>query len=213
MNKVNGFWNPVDGAVFHSMEGYSYTAWTMVINPNLRVSWHFSVQKDGSVWQHYPINAQCWHSGVVYGNQYLIGIEHEGIAGQALTVAQRNSSIALGIWLSQQGGWQFDRSAYGGLWEHRELNTSTSCPSSRIPWNYYVIEDPDPEPEPDLPADLQPMDFSETLVAVEAMNNDFSDVGSDQNGNAMLRVVSIPGLTIPAGKRAVVAIIDDWDVD
>lgn len=143
-----GFGNkgPKRGDVKHSAEG-SAAGLQAVLHGARRASWHFSVLY-GSVLQHYPINAHCWHAGDtdddggVRANIELVGIEHEGVAGQPLTdyqvemtteitkfcakVFERDAEFAR-YPVMPAGGWT--------LTEHHEVsNTFTACPSGRIPW-------------------------------------------------------------------------------
>jgi len=90
--------NAVEGEVKHSMEG----EWPGVIdavieNPDRQASWHFTILRDGKLYQHYEIEDICWHCGQpgderrdtsLIGNITLVGEEHEGFAGEALTLAQ-----------------------------------------------------------------------------------------------------------------------------
>jgi N-acetyl-anhydromuramyl-L-alanine amidase AmpD len=111
-----------------------------------RASWHFSVTKAGTVYQHYRVDEITWHAGSPRWNQALIGIEHEGGApgneSEPLTPAQRDASVALVRWLSAQHGFPLTRRV--SLWEHNEVAPPadpTSCPSHRIPWENYEEDD------------------------------------------------------------------------
>jgi hypothetical protein len=128
--------NPAAGVILHSAEGYRNGLWLGIENPG--VSWHFSILYDGSVWQHHPLTSRVWHAGSEWGNENLIGIEHEGVVGEPLTPMQLKSSVALTRWIARQGGWRMERGKT--LFEHREVS-STTCPNGRIPWDAYVEED------------------------------------------------------------------------
>ena len=129
------------GVVCHSMVG-SYAGAMNRLASQDRASWHFSVTKAGTVYQHYRVDEITWHAGSPRWNQALIGIEHEGGApgneSEPLTPAQRDASVALVRWLSQQCGFPLVRRV--GLWEHNELY-QTACPSGRIPWQFYEEEE------------------------------------------------------------------------
>ena len=154
--------NPNKGIVGHSAEGYRAGLLAEIGNPNRRAAWHFSVMKDGDVFQHYPISAILAH-GADWGgdndganaNGELIAIEHEGVAGEALTPAQRDASVALVRWIAQQGRWEPSRTTNKTLWEHRELSDEgTACPSNRIPWAYYTVAEVPKEPPKEKPVAL-----------------------------------------------------------
>ena len=83
------------------MEG-SWNAANQMLNGQSAVSWHFSVLKDGTVFQHYPTTSACWHSGSPANNNKYIGIEHEGKAGEPLTESQLKSSVGLVKWLAAE---------------------------------------------------------------------------------------------------------------
>lgn len=129
--------NACRGVVCHSMVG-SYAGAMGRLDSQDRASWHFSITKAGTVYQHYDTEVVAWHAGTPQWNQKLIGIEHEGGApgneSEPLTAAQVAASTALVRWLSLQHG--FPRVRGVGLFEHRELY-ATACPSGRIPWGEY----------------------------------------------------------------------------
>lgn len=134
--------NACRGVVCHSMVGYRAGALIELDKASRRASWHFSVLQSGEVLQHYPVNAVTWHCGSAQWNEKLIGIEHEGgfdPADEPLTDAQREASVALVRWLSQECGFPLERKV--ALWEHNEVappSDATSCPSNRIPWDAYT---------------------------------------------------------------------------
>lgn len=140
--------NAREGAILHSAAGrwrpdYSPTD-TMI---ERGVSWHFSVYEDGRVEQHYPITASCWHAGSGKQNRRLIGIEHEGTG--PLTPDQLEASKRLVEWLRVTCGWASSRRGVT-LFEHRDVNAGTECPSGRIPWAEYespLVSEVLPEPD------------------------------------------------------------------
>ncbi len=137
------FWpaeNAVNGIIEHSMQGSLMGAWTVLDNPNA-ASWQFSIAKDGVVYQHYPLNASCWHAGSKAQNERLIGVEHEGgpplNLSEPFTEPQVASSVALSQWIAEQGGFTLSRNPAGQtLFEHRDVH-NTLCPSGRVPWERY----------------------------------------------------------------------------
>ena len=140
--KVNGQVNTCRGVVCHSAVGGLSAALGELTHPTRKASWHFTVDQDGTVYQHYDTSAQCWHAGSNRNND-LIGIEHIGgldPVDEPLTPAQRDASVALVRWLSKTLGFPLIR--HIGLHEHNEVSSAvTQCPSGRIPWAYYTEED------------------------------------------------------------------------
>lgn len=146
-----------EGEVKHSAEGSADGLLSVLYGPR-DASWHFSVLQDGTVWQHYPLEAITWHCGIkgderfdtsLIGNITLIGVEHEGGGpgryGEPLTEAQYRATLRLSQDIRRlcshlgAGRPQLRRN----LWEHRWLSWTT-CPSDRIPWGR-LIEDLIPE--------------------------------------------------------------------
>ena len=123
------------GAVVHSAEGYRHGLESVLFDNQRRASWHFSVLKDGVVWQHYPREVITWHAGPA--NHSFVGIECEGVAGEPLTDPQLDALTNLIAWLDQEEAWPgFQRGLT--LFEHNEF-MSTSCPSDRIPWDALIF--------------------------------------------------------------------------
>ncbi len=139
--------NTNNGVVCHSSEGdWSDTYGPVDTMKQRGLSWHFSVFKSGRVEQHFGIKVVTWHGGNRPINECLIGIEHEGVAGEPLTLVQLAASIALVKWCGEQGGWPLVR--HQSLWEHNEVvgqyspNAGpTTCPNGRIPWDEYTKEE------------------------------------------------------------------------
>ena len=129
------------GVVCHSAEGSRSGLLSEIARTSRGDAWHFSVMKDGDIYQHYPIDAILYHAADTWGNNNLIGIEHEGVADEPLSEPQRTASVTLVRWLAEQGKYKLTR--YVTTWEHRELSdTGTECPSGRIPWSYYFTLSP-----------------------------------------------------------------------
>lgn len=128
--------NGLLGVIEHSAEGYEWGLWDGIANGPY--SWHFTILYDGSIWQHYPLTARCIHAGSSWGNLNLIGVEHEGVAGENLTPLQAAASVRLTRWIAEQCGWEMERGRT--LFEHREIG-NTTCPNGRIPWEKYTEEE------------------------------------------------------------------------
>lgn len=122
------------GVVVHSAEGMR-SGMMNVLRGSAPKSWHFSVLKDGEIWQHYPLEAVTWHAGKRANVQYA-GIECEGFAGEPLTERQFAGLANLILWIAQQERWpEAERSVT--LWEHSQFR-ATACPSGRIPWQRLI---------------------------------------------------------------------------
>lgn len=175
------------GAVLHSAEG-SLAGLLNGIDSG-PYSWHFSVSKDGRVFAHYPLESMCWHSGSGAGNRETIGIEHEGRAGEPLTEAQVQASVALCRWLRDVCNWQ---TLEGRLFEHNQFST-TQCPSGRIPWYRYTEGDAPRNAEFVIPEEdevqVTEIEQGETIAIGERIFHTFGKVISDDDGRRMQRVV------------------------
>lgn len=122
------------GAVVHSAEGYAEGILSVLMGKAF-VSWHFSVLKDGTVWQHYPLDRWTWHAGGVANARY-VGIECEGVAGEPLERDQLFALVQLLHWIANKDGWTgYQRGTT--LFEHNEF-MATACPSGRIPWDTII---------------------------------------------------------------------------
>ena len=140
---------PKLGTVVHSAEGWgSYLKFLVQTRLAIK-SWHFSILRDGTIWQHYPIDVHCWHAGDtdddddVRANIDLDGIEEEGLVGMPLTPEQTQSTVRVIHFQAEY----FERSAAYArfpvqpsdgwtLVEHTQVsNTFTACPSDRVNWD------------------------------------------------------------------------------
>lgn len=156
----------VDGDMKHSAEG-SYTQLLQIIqNSPRQASWHFSVAKNGTTAQHYPLESITWHCGVkgtlsthdeIVGNVGLVGIEHAGFAGETLTAPQITATVRLteDIRARCAAGVHPPELARN-LWEHNWLR-NTACPSNRIPWPI-IINALNAVPTPPAPTPPPPVE-------------------------------------------------------
>ena len=64
-----------------------------------RVSAHFIIDRDGTVWQICPLEETCWHASQV--NSISVGVEHAGSKLLPCTPEQYNASAKLCAWLCQ----------------------------------------------------------------------------------------------------------------
>lgn len=144
----------IEGKVKHSAEGSLAGLFAVLDSTERQASWHFSHAQDGRLYQHYPLEAICWHAGLpgdrrldtsLIGNATLIGEEHEGGGpgnyGEPLTEAQYQSSL----YVSKEVRRLCPHVAASpptlrrDLWEHGWLS-NTSCPSGRIPWTRLIAD-------------------------------------------------------------------------
>ncbi len=127
----------VTRVIIHSAEGYR-TAMFGVLDGPRQASWHFSVMRNGEVYQHISTGLIAWTASSFEANDGSIQIEEEGKAGEALTNPQYTSTIALLLWIFK--GYDLGTpSRETNLREHNEF-TNTSCPSGRVPWQRLMTE-------------------------------------------------------------------------
>ena len=139
-------------------------------NPDRQASWHFSILRDGTLYQHYEIEDICWHCGLpgderrdtsLIGNITLVGEEHEGYAGEPLTLAAKTTTIQLTADLRMLCPIPEPPELRKNLWEHNWLS-STACPSGRIPWAEII---------PALEENHMPLTDADKQWINEAVNN------------------------------------------
>lgn len=129
---------PKRGIVPHSAEGWAANIMPIINDLGRRASWHFTILLDGTAWQHYEVEAHCWHAGDVgddggvRANIDLVGIEHEGIAGTRITDAQVDALAKLYRWLQAEHGFGPYETRVT-VYEHNWVSDEpTACPSGRI---------------------------------------------------------------------------------
>ena len=120
----------------HVMQGWMLTVRDWAKSGYPYASWHFSVGRDGMVYQHLALTDGGYHAGIaherrdaggrIFGynpepvwplwrgwaenvNHYTIGIEHEGMSGEPFTAAQAAASRKLCRWLATELGIPYDR--------------------------------------------------------------------------------------------------------
>ena len=138
--KTSGDRSETRGAVYHSVEGSLASAFAVLDGPR-EASWPLTNPKVGKMLQHYPLGKLCWHARG--GNDWSLGVENEGRAGQPLTESQVQNLADFSAWLVEEG-WlpalARGESGLKTLWEHNEVGAQasppyvTACPSGRIPW-------------------------------------------------------------------------------
>lgn len=152
------------GIVAHSMEGSLAAAFGELDRLDRQASWHFSVAKNGDVYQHIDTENISYASGSYEANRRFWSIEHEGRAGEPLEPPQRVATTGLMGWLL--GLKDLAPVRRQTLHEHNEMTAfgaaATACPSNRIPWNTII-----PAIEEDQDMSLTP-EQDERLKSVEA---------------------------------------------
>jgi N-acetyl-anhydromuramyl-L-alanine amidase AmpD len=88
----------IEGIVIHSSEGDLAAALWLIDNPDPlaldRISWHYTVASDGSVYQHIADEKRAWHAGGTFYNgredwdNFAIGIALVNHEGEPYTDAQ-----------------------------------------------------------------------------------------------------------------------------
>lgn len=124
--------NRPSAVVLHRMQGWFRTARAWAVAGHYGASWHYSIGLDGAVMQHLDHEDGGYHAGVadtqtavrpptwplwkgrgLNVNNYTIGIEMEGFAGQEHPEAQLAALKALCQWLSVDlGGIPYERERY-----------------------------------------------------------------------------------------------------
>lgn len=131
-----------EGICAHSMEGPLAAAFGELDRPDRQASWHFSVAKDGKVYQHLDTEHISYASGSYNANKRFWSIEQEGYAGEPFTGPQLASTIPLVRWLLNLANLPPIRMT--SLFEHNEMTAygadPTACPSGRWPWPVIITE-------------------------------------------------------------------------
>jgi N-acetyl-anhydromuramyl-L-alanine amidase AmpD len=112
-------------------------------NPKAQASSHYLVTKKGVIYQLVLDENTAWHAGVVHDCKWLlydgsnpnyctIGIEHEALAGEALTEAQYQATL----WLHRQLVEKYKIPIDGlHIVKHSAINAGHICPGAGFPWN------------------------------------------------------------------------------
>ncbi len=171
--KVYADRNAMQGVVCHSAEGWLAGTLAELEKPEREASWHFTIDDDGTLYQHYPITASCWASGNYKANVTTIAVESIGTKAAPLTDAQERTMLNLASDLELALGIKLVRGAT--LWEHNEVAQwekpnagPTSCPSHRYDGVFESMAAADAPPATD-PRDSIPMHA--TLDYCDALND------------------------------------------
>lgn len=128
--------NGQHGIVFHSAEGGLPALIGELMKPDRQASWCGSIDKDGTLYQHYATHRSCWTSGNKKANTSYYAFEAVGRRGEPLTKAQEDTVLRIIEDGAAAGGWKPERKVT--IWEHNEVATiakpnagPTACPSNR----------------------------------------------------------------------------------
>lgn len=134
----------IDMLVIHITEGTAEGTYSWFASTKSGVSSHYHVRKDGDIDQFVDEKDEAFHAGRILNptaplvlerdginpNWYSIGIEHEGRNGEALTPAQRESSIDLIRDICKRNpGIKMTRRHIVG---HHEIYAAKTCPGAGI---------------------------------------------------------------------------------
>ena len=155
--------------VIHVEAGTEAGTQTWFANPKAHVSAHYSVGKDGQVYQHVAETNTAWHAGIPFPytwnepskdphnqmnpNAYTIGIEHEGFAADPWPDAQVQASAALVANICGRYHIPIDRIHVVG---HHEIYAGHDCPSTGCPIDKLVAAAQAMGASPTVPAPPSP---------------------------------------------------------
>lgn len=142
----------IEGEVKHITLG-PMTAALGVLDGPRQVSWPFTIPRVGRPLQHYPLEAVCWHAGLIgdadldtelVGNVSLLGEEHEGVDGDTPTDSQFHWTTEISREVRRLCPLvaAYPPELAVNLWEHNWL-VATSCPNrlwshSRNNWDWLI---------------------------------------------------------------------------
>lgn len=139
--------------VVHVMEGWASTGVQWAAEGHYGASWHFTVRRDGAIWQHLSFADGGYHAGIAASkprpawklwrghgtniNNYTVGIEHEGFSGQPFAAEQVEASARLCRWALAQMGQPADRDHVIGHYEVDMVDRPFD-PGPTWPWERYM---------------------------------------------------------------------------
>jgi len=140
--------NGQHGIVFHSAEGGLPALIGELMKPDRQASWCGSIDKDGTLYQHYATQRSCWTSGNKKANTSFYAFEAVGRRGEPLTKQQEDTVLRIIEDGAAAGGWKPERKVT--IWEHNEVATiakpnagPTACPSNRYDAVWARLEEED----------------------------------------------------------------------
>ena len=131
--------------VNHITAGLMPGCLSWLCNPQAKASSHYLVTRKGEVYQLVKDEDIAWHAGfvnkpswVLYDgtnpNYYTIGIEHEALVGDSLTVEQYWATLRLHQMLIEKHNIPIDNNHIIGHYRIDSVNRPND-PGSKFPWN------------------------------------------------------------------------------
>jgi N-acetyl-anhydromuramyl-L-alanine amidase AmpD len=130
-----------EAIVIHIMDGTLPGTDSWFADANSKVSAHYGVGKKGEVHQYVLEQHTAQHAGIVdhpswklikpgvNPNFYTIGIEHEGVDGDALTDIQMRTSAELIAGIAKRWNIPLDRDH---IIKHHEIRRGKTCPGGGV---------------------------------------------------------------------------------
>ena len=122
------------GVVFHTPEGSFGGALQQLDGPASK-SWHGTIDRDGTIYQHYPLDRITWHAGTG-ANPYYPGFEFVDNGDQSITPEQLEAAVKIVEHLRRLDSWA-SVARDVTLFEHNHF-MPTSCPSGYFPWDQII---------------------------------------------------------------------------
>lgn len=153
--------NQPTAVVLHIMVGYVATALEWAEAGHNGASWHYTVARDGTVYQHLQHSDGGWQAGItatapkptwplwrgngVNVNNYTLGIEHEGFPGEPFTALQAEASRELCRSLAKELGIPLDHDHFPAHAEIDVVNrvNDFNTPELRAAHYAYLFEEED----------------------------------------------------------------------
>lgn len=131
--------------VNHITAGLMPGCLSWLCNPQAKASSHYLVTRKGEVYQLVKDEDTAWHAGFVNKpnwalydganpNYYTIGIEHEALVGDSLTVEQYLATLRLHQMLIEKYNIPIDNNHIIGHYRIDSVNRPND-PGSKFPWN------------------------------------------------------------------------------
>lgn len=136
--------------VNHITAGAADGALSWLCNPQSQASAHYLVTKAGQIFQLVKDEDTAWHAGIVNQanwslydgtnpNYYTLGIEHEALAGEALTEKQYQATLWLHQQLTSRWNIPIDQDHIIGHYRLDSVNRPND-PGPQFPWNRLFVD-------------------------------------------------------------------------
>lgn len=180
-------------------------------NPQAQASAHYLVTKTGAVYQMVKDEDTAWHAGIVNKpnwplydgnnpNYYTLGIEHEALAGEALSEAQYQATLELHRQLVQEWGITVDQNHIIGHYRIDSINRKND-PGPGFPWDRLFDDLKDKPGLQALPIDI--LITNQLLKGVLIDNQSYAPVralaeslGRQVKWDGILKTVFIPPVSV-----------------